>query len=259
MYNRFITLEQKHKEAARRREDMAVILSHKEVRPLIPALGLFGATTVALFAAFVLLLTAIDFYPEAPKTIAKEVPAAAIEAEASTTDEVLPEVVEEESTVKTPVVAAHTVDADAPVSVVIDAIGTNVPVLNPVSTDIAALDAALLKGAVHYPGSANLGDSDNMVIFGHSSYLPVVRNQAYKAFNGLQNLNEGNLVRVRSGEEEEVYRVVSVRLAKASADEVIELSTGSKMLTLVTCNTFGEKSDRWVVTAEFVGRYPIAG
>ena len=128
--------------------------------------------------------------------------------------------------------------------------------MNPSSTKVAALDEALLKGAVRYPTSAKLGQTGTVLLFGHSSYLPVIYNQAYKAFKGIQNLKKGDVVSVYSGTHEYRYAVESVSIANANED-VIELRKDGKYLTLVTCDTFAKKSDRFVVTAKFVGAYPL--
>jgi LPXTG-site transpeptidase (sortase) family protein len=143
---------------------------------------------------------------------------------------------------------------EAPVRVVAASIGLDEMVLNPESTDIKVLDEALLKGTVRYPNSAPLGVDGTMLLFGHSSYLPVVRNQNFKAFNGIQKLQTGSVVSVFSDTTEYRYTVTGVRKADASED-VIELPSVGKHLTLVTCNSFGTKSDRFVVTADFVGTY----
>ncbi|TSC67163.1 MAG: hypothetical protein CEO19_333 [Parcubacteria group bacterium Gr01-1014_73] len=52
-----------------------------------------------------------------------------------------------------------------PVRLVIEKIGTDAPVENPQSRDIAVLDAALLKGVVHYPGSGSLESNTNMFLW----------------------------------------------------------------------------------------------
>lgn len=255
MYNGSIVAMQAnhHNQAA----EMAVIISHEEIENAAPSIVLFGAATVASFTALVIFLTAINFYPEPEAVVAEEASVTEV-TEVASVSEVEPTIELNQAPAAVASPETHPASVNAPVMVIIDALSIAVTVANPVSTDIAILDNALLNGAVKYPGSANVGEDDNMVIFGHSSYLPVVRNQAFKAFNGLQHLEEGNLIRVRSATVEEVYRVSNVRLAQATESEVISLATGEKMLTLVTCNTFGEKADRWVVTAEFVGTYPIA-
>lgn len=151
-----------------------------------------------------------------------------------------------------PVVEAHAV----PVRIVADAINLDVKVLNPVSQDIATLDAALLKGAVRYPSSGSLSDNNNMLVFGHSSGLPVIHNQNYKIFNNLKDLEVGDIVRVYSEKREYLYRVDTVSHVDAS-DALISFKVGEKKLTLSTCDSFGKKTERYVVEASFVGSYLI--
>ena len=143
---------------------------------------------------------------------------------------------------------------ELPVRVIGEAVGLDVSVNNPTSTDIETLDKALLSGAVRYPTSAWLGQEGSLLVFGHSSYLPLVRNQAYKAFNDIQKFSAGDTVKVRSATIEYRYKVVSVRLADATEDS-IEFPPSGKHLVLVTCDSFGKKTERFIVTADFTGAY----
>lgn len=152
---------------------------------------------------------------------------------------------------------AHTVTVPAqtpenPLRVKAPSIGLDERIENPESSDIAVLDRALLKGAVRYPQSARLGEEGNVLLFGHSSYLRTTLNSAYKSFNDIQKLRTGDTISVYSNTAEFRYRVTSVRHAKAEED-FIDLGRNGKRLTLVTCNSFGTKSDRFIVEAEFVG------
>ncbi len=151
---------------------------------------------------------------------------------------------------------SDTQSADTPIRIVAKPIGLDKTVLNPESTDVALLDEALLSGTVRYPQSGLLGVDGTVLIFGHSSYLPIVHNQNFKAFNGIQKLKVGEIVSVYSAGAEYRYAVTGVRLADAEED-VIELPSVGKHLTLVTCDSFGTKSDRFVVTADFVGAYAL--
>jgi len=147
-------------------------------------------------------------------------------------------------------------DESKPIRIIIDSVDIDTQIENPTSRDIMVLDEALLGGAVHYPGSGNLDDESNMFLFGHSSYLPSVINEAYQAFNGLQDLESGEIIRVQSSDKEYIYKVRKVELVNAD-DAWVELSSGEKRLTLSTCNTFGKKQDRFVVTADFVGSFAL--
>jgi LPXTG-site transpeptidase (sortase) family protein len=143
---------------------------------------------------------------------------------------------------------------ETPVRVVASAIGLDAPISNPSSTNVHVLDNALLKGAVRYPTTALAGEEGTMLLFGHSSYLPVIYNQAYKAFNNIQKLEKGDIVSVLSDTTEHRYKVTGIRVADATED-VVELRTTGKYLVLVTCDNFTSKTSRFVVTAEFVGTY----
>lgn len=141
-----------------------------------------------------------------------------------------------------------------PVRIRVPAIGLETAIYNPTTTNVATLDSYLLKGAVRYPTSAKLGEEGNVVLFGHSSYLPVVKNPAYKAFNDIQKLHAGDTITVVSESRTYVYRVRTVT-KESAVDGAIPLSVSGKVLTLATCNSFGQKSDRFVVTADLVESY----
>ncbi|HYD92858.1 MAG TPA: sortase [Candidatus Paceibacterota bacterium] len=142
-------------------------------------------------------------------------------------------------------------EGELPVGIEIPSVGIRASVANPESTDIATLDAALLKGAVRYPVSGVPGEEGNVLIFGHSSHLPVVQNQAYKAFNDIQKLEEGAPIYLIGEEHVYIYAVEAVTKANTSTGEIPLAVSGSK-LTLATCDNFGSKSDRFIVTAELV-------
>jgi len=155
-------------------------------------------------------------------------------------------------------VALPTPQSRIPMRIVIDRIGVDSSVLTPSSSDITVLDRALLSGAVQYPGSVSAGNRGNMLIFGHSSYLPVVHNQAYRAFNKIGTLELGDIVRVYSDTHIYRYVVKSVRLANAD-ETIIYFDTPVPTLTLATCNTFGAKQERWVVIATLQDELPYGG
>jgi LPXTG-site transpeptidase (sortase) family protein len=155
--------------------------------------------------------------------------------------------------------AADASNPENPVRIAAPSISLDTVVENPISTDAAVLDLALKQGAVHYPGSAPLGAKGTMLLFGHSSYLPVVLNQHYKTFDGIQTLKPGATVSVYSGTTEYRYSVTGVRVADSTTDNVNLLDQGSgKHLVLATCDSFAKKSNRFVVTADFVGAYALA-
>jgi len=143
-----------------------------------------------------------------------------------------------------------TIVGENPVRIVIDKIGVDSIISNPNTTNIATLDEYLKQGAVRYPGSGLIG-SGNMFIFAHSTGIKVVQNQAYKAFNGLKDLESGDIIKVYGAAKVYQYRVSSVTLVDESR-ALVEFSDNKNMLTLSTCNTFGAKSERYVVEADYL-------
>jgi LPXTG-site transpeptidase (sortase) family protein len=192
----------------------------------------FSGTFAALFILSVVFLASVDALPDPQVATADQV---------SHTDSQI---------------TVTTSAPEAPVRVVAKSISLDVKINNPTSTDIDVLDNSLLTGAAHYPTSAELGVDGTVLLFGHSSYLPIVHNQAYKTFDGIQNLKPGDIVSVYSGTHEYRYSVTGVKLADANQD-VIELESTGKHLVLVTCDSFAQKSNRFVVSADFVGAYSL--
>lgn len=147
---------------------------------------------------------------------------------------------------------------ELPLRIEIPKLSLAAAIANPTTTVAAVLDEHLLKGAVRYPTSAKLGEVGNVVLFGHSSYLPVVGNQAYKTFNGIQKLVAGDVITVYAPDAVYTYQVRTVAKESAASDAGINLAVSGRVLTLSTCNSFGTKSDRFVVTADFVESHSVA-
>lgn len=195
----------------------------------------FLAVFLGTFFVSFSLLAAFDLVPEAPAKVAEDAPVAPSALSAA---------------------VALAVPEDA-TRVEIPAIDLDVAIENPESTSVAILDDALTRGAVRYPTSAKLGEEGNVILFGHSSYLPIVNNSAFKAFNDIQKLKEGDRITVHGKTQSFTYAVTSVRSADAEED-AIPLTAEGRILTLATCDSFGKKSDRFIVTAELVETYPLA-
>jgi len=140
------------------------------------------------------------------------------------------------------------VSGEKPTRVVASEVGLDTIVSNPNTIDVQTLDDYLLHGAVRYPGSG-LAGSGNMFIFAHSTGFKVVNNQAYKTFNGIKNFKTGDEIKVYTEGKVFLYKVTTVRMADAS-EVLVKFDTTRNMLTLSTCNSFGEKSQRYVVEAE---------
>lgn len=157
---------------------------------------------------------------------------------------------------KNPVAYEGIVNPNNPVRIVAREAGLDASVLNTTSTDLSVLNDRLLYGAVRYPESGDLEAAKNILVFGHSSELPVVHNQNFKIFNGLKKMSAGDEIEVYSLSKVYRYSVTSVRLVRAE-DEVVTFANNHELI-LATCNVLGAKEERYVVRANFVGSYPIA-
>jgi len=165
-------------------------------------------------------------------------------------------IIEEHESILGAVSAALPQSYVEPVWVVIESVGIDFEIINPQSRDVTILDRALMEGVVHYPGSGSLEESTNIFLFGHSSHLPKVQNPAFQAFNNLEKASVGDIVRVQSEDAEYRYEVRTVLLTDAN-DALVSLSEGERRLTLSTCNSFGAQTERFVVEADFIGKYPL--
>jgi LPXTG-site transpeptidase (sortase) family protein len=145
-----------------------------------------------------------------------------------------------------------------PSKIIIPGIGVDLPISNPATTDVKQLDRALLSAVVRYPGSGALNKDGNMLIFGHSTGYRTVHNQMFKAFNKLKTLSRGDVITLldEQGKIEYVYTVSNLKHEDASKVTVDFITDpGMRRLTLSTCDSFGKKSDRYIVTADFLGKY----
>ncbi len=142
-----------------------------------------------------------------------------------------------------------------PQRISIASVGINLPVQNPSTTSVAALDALLTNGPARYSLSAKLGEKGNVIIFAHSSHLPIVHNKMYQAFNNIPEVKEGaTIIILGSDAKEYIYSVTSVVRADTNDGFEIPLHVANgAQLTLVTCDTLTSKSARYILTADFIG------
>ena len=150
----------------------------------------------------------------------------------------------------------NTLKGMRPERIVIDKIGVSSPIVHPETTDVRVLDEELKKGVVQYPGSGYLNENSNVFLFGHSTGLPNVRNKAYEAFNDLNKLNIGDVIKIYAEDGVYEYSVMNISLTDAN-QALVTFGSDKKMLTLSTCNTFGKKEDRFVVSAELIRRVAL--
>jgi LPXTG-site transpeptidase (sortase) family protein len=97
-----------------------------------------------------------------------------------------------------------------------------------------------------------------MIIFAHSSHLPIVHNKMFQAFNQIPNLKAGDSIVLTGADGKNyLYSVGSVK--KTDTSDVIPLTTDATKLYLVTCDTLTGKSARFVLEADYVGAFGPGG
>lgn len=213
-----------------------------------PPFAVYLATSVIVFVLTLSFADSVGLVPDYIDGTSNSNIASSEELEISD----LPELGEE--TVRSVPVEAAVGPTANPTRIVIPAIAMNLPVQNPTTRDLTALDTLLQKGPARYVDSAKLGQKGNVIIFAHSSHIPVVKNQMYKAFNRVPELTAGDTITIVGDDGKKyLYSVLSVRKANAN-DATIDLSPriGTK-LTLVTCDTLTSKSSRFILEADFIG------
>jgi len=138
---------------------------------------------------------------------------------------------------------------EKPIKILINKIGVDSAVANPLSKNVSTLNNTLKLGAVRYPDSGFLDEDKNIFIFGHSTSLET-NTAYYKTFNNLDKLTAGDEIILRSTKNEYTYKVTSVIITN-SEDGLINFDNDRKLI-LSTCNTLGQKEERIVVNAVFV-------
>lgn len=231
---------------------------HQENETNKPPFAVYLSVTVILFVLTLSVADSIGLVPDYIDGTQSEHIAQAEATDDSLSVSDLPEL-GEEVTAPAPVVEEpHSIALAQPTRIMIPAIGMDLPVQNPSTRDLSALDTLLQKGPARYVDSAKLNEKGNVIIFAHSSHLPVVHNQMYKAFNRVPELTSGDTITLTGDDGQKyLYSVVSVRKVDAT-DATIDLSPlhGTR-LTLVTCDTLTGKSARFILDADFIGTVSI--
>jgi len=211
-----------------------------------PPVGVFVATSVVIFFLSLSAADSIGFVPD----YIDQKPASKTRNEVALSS--LPQLGDSGDASSIPA----TRDVIMPGRIVIPAIDLDLPVQNPTTRDIDTLFEQLKDGPERYVDSATLGVAGNMIIYGHSTSLPVVRNQMYRAFNNIPKLNPGDSITITGSDGRSyIYSVLEVRKADVK-DGIIDLSPArGTRLTLVTCDTLTGETARFIVEAEFVGSY----
>lgn len=221
---------------------MAYTMAHKGIKGELDEHNMaFSLAFIGIFTVAFIFLDAVGFVPDPASHWQNEHGGTLI---ASASAGALPASVQHKS--------------EMPLRIVIDSINLDAGVGNPANADNAALNQFLKSGAVRYPTSSGLGVNGTVLLFGHSSYLPIVHNQAYKTFDGIQDLHQGDEISVYSADREYRFSVTAVQLVHASSG-MVALHSDGQYLTLVTCDSFDKQTqDRWIVESKLAGVYSRA-
>ncbi|MCA9374291.1 sortase [Candidatus Peregrinibacteria bacterium] len=142
--------------------------------------------------------------------------------------------------------------------IIIPRINKNVPIVsvsteNLIKRDWGALEAdiqaALQLGVVHYPGTAQAGDTGNVVITGHSSYFPWDPGRFKDVFALLHEIVVGDEVIVYHDQKPYRYKVYETKVVNPDQVQVLT-QEGDDRLTLITCTPVGTNLRRLIVLAE---------
>lgn len=142
--------------------------------------------------------------------------------------------------------------------IIIPRINKNVPVVavsteNLIKRDWQALESdiqgALQGGVVHYPGTAQAGDTGNVVLTGHSSYFPWDPGRFKDVFALLHEIVVGDELIVYHDQKPFRYRVYKTQVVTPDQIEVLT-QEGEDRLTLITCTPVGTNLKRLIVLAK---------
>jgi LPXTG-site transpeptidase (sortase) family protein len=111
------------------------------------------------------------------------------------------------------------------------------------------IQQALVKGVVHYPGTARPGQAGNFFITGHSSYYPWAEGQYKSVFARLHTLHVGDEYWVFYGGDRHRYRILDIKEVRPSDVSVLDQPLDKRLSTLMTCTPVGTTLRRLIVTA----------
>lgn len=133
---------------------------------------------------------------------------------------------------------------------VIDKLSVRAPIIISVpGTEEKAYLKALEGGVAQYKGTSLPGEKGNSFIFGHSSYYKNKPGDYKEVFKRLNELAEGDVFRIRHGNETLNYKI-SKSVIAADDDVSVLKQTENEIITLMTCWPPGTLEKRWIIQAE---------
>jgi sortase A len=129
------------------------------------------------------------------------------------------------------------------------------PIVRPSSTAEEAINDALLKGVIKYPGTAEPGDRGNIFLTGHSSYYWWVSTEYRNVFTLVPNLINNDEIIIYYKGTRFSYRI-SNTFEVSPTETSILAPTPDATLTLSTCVPIGTSYRRKIVQAKQVSPDP---
>ncbi len=123
------------------------------------------------------------------------------------------------------------------------------PIVFPSSPSEAVINDALLKGVLHYPGTAEPGQKGNVFLTGHSSYYWWVNSDYKFVFTLVPQLTYGDEIIIYNKGIRYTYKVSERREVGPEATDVLR-PTSDPVVTLSTCVPLGTAYRRMIIRAK---------
>ncbi len=137
----------------------------------------------------------------------------------------------------------------------ISKIRVGAPIVFPTETSDQVINDALLKGVVHYPGTATSGQKGNVFLTGHSSYYWWVQSDYKTVFTLTPQLSRGDSIAVYHKGIRYLYEVTETFDVQPTQTDVLA-PTKDSVLTLSTCVPVGTALRRHITRAKQVSPDP---
>ena len=133
----------------------------------------------------------------------------------------------------------------------IPSLSITAPIVYATGSSETVFQTDLKNGVVHYPGTANPGQSGNCYIFGHSSDYVWSSGKFKTVFATLPHIQKGAEIQV-SNKDGLIftYIVTNITVVSPSATQYLEQDTTKKILTVQTSYPIGTALKRFLVIAE---------
>jgi LPXTG-site transpeptidase (sortase) family protein len=131
------------------------------------------------------------------------------------------------------------------------------PIVYPKDTSDASINDQLLKGVVHYPGTADPGQRGNIFLTGHSSYYWWAKSDYKTIFSLVPQLIGGDEIIIYNKGIRYTYRVTQVKEVSPTDVSVLR-PTSDPVVTLSTCVPIGTSYRRRIVRAAQVSPDPAS-